>query len=141
MNNDIDLEDLSFLDEQDINETDFESFTFVDFMKMAHNAWCDGGLFDIDIEIINDAVWDTPVRVLQRRTITVEDTKMYEVWANIEVKSAKYLVPVRINAHVDEYKNKVFTWKVSNPSQCLDLPAMIKAYEDYEEYKWGDLLG
>lgn len=138
---DINLDNLSYLDVDDINETDFESVTFVDFMKMANNAWNDGGMFDVDINIIKDAVWDTPVKVLQRRVIEVDDVQMYEIWASIEVKSASYLVPIRINAHIDEYNKNMFTWKVNSPAQCVNLTGMIDAFEEHEEYKWGDLLG
>ena len=136
---DIDLDNHGFVDD-DYIEIEFESVTFIDMIKMANNAWCDGAIFDIDLRVLRDAVWDTPVKIVQRRLIDVGDQKMYEIWANAEMKSVQYQVPVRIYAHVEEYNACMFTWKTNLPNQHIDLPSMIKSYEDYVDYKLGDLL-
>lgn len=136
---DIDVDNNGFVDDEYI-EIDFESVTFIDLMKMSNNSWSDGAVFDIDLRILKDAVWDTPVKIVQRRLVDVDNHKMYEVWANVEVKSVEYPVPVRVYTHVDEYNKCMFTWKSSLPNQHIDLSSMIKSYEEYLDYKFGDLL-
>ena len=140
MNEEVNIAEYIFIDQEDIVDIDFESISFIDFLKMANNTWKDGAPFDIDMGIINDAMKSVPVKVLQRRSLKVEDQEMYEVWAGVKINGSEYLVPVRFHAHISEYNQKVFTWKVSSPSQTVDLGSVITALEEHESAQWDDLL-
>lgn len=140
MSDDLDLSNYFLIDEEDVVDVDFESVTFIDFLKMASNTWKDGANFDIDMSIIDDAIKTVPVRVLQRKHVTINNIDMYEIWAVVKVSTVDYGVPVRFHSHIADYNNNVFTWKVHCPSQKVDLDGAISAIEEYENAQFESFL-
>jgi hypothetical protein len=125
--------------EEDCIEIEYEAVTFIDFLKMAKNSWDIGAPFDVDMKIIKDSDRDTPVKILQRKTVEINGDDMYEVWGGVAT-SNPYLVPIRIYATLAEYHDSVFPWKVEVPAQNVNVDDLISALENEEDSKWEDLL-
>lgn len=140
MSKDLDLSDYFLIDEEDMVDVDFEAVAFIDFLKMTSNTWKDGANFDIDMFVIDDAIKSVPVRVLQRKHVTINDIDMYEIWALVKVESVNYSVPVRFHSHIADYNKNVFTWKVHCPAQKVDLDGAIAAIEEYENAQFESFL-
>lgn len=136
----INIEEYYFADEEDAVEVDYESIMFIDFLKMARNSWLDGAPFDIDMRIISDSITSEPVKILQRKTVKVDDNDVYEIWAGVKVKSVDYLVPVRFYSNIMRYNELMFTWKSETPSQIIKVNELISAFEEEDEAKWDELL-
>lgn len=137
---DVNITEYVEIDEEDAIDIDFESVSFIDFLKMANNAWKNDAPFDIDMDIIKEASMSTPIKVLQRRTVTINDADMYEIWGGLKMKNLDYLVAVRFHALIEDYNLNSFNWKVSTPSQSVDLDSIIKALEDHQSGQWESLL-
>ncbi len=127
----------------DNNETDemvWDTITFTDAIKMADNAWKAGASFDVEDNILINAVTSTPVKIIQSDNVKIEDQEMYVLWGVIEVAGCDFEVPIRFYAHRKEFDEKKFKWKTFEPKRSMDLESYVEAIENEEKMKWESIL-
>lgn len=132
---------LFFKTEETTEQIEWEAVSFVDFLKLANEAWLKGGGFDINQNILSIADTSSPVRILQRDKFRNSNPTLYVVWGSLVVHDSPFEIPVRFFAVPDSYKQAAFKWTINETVRSIDLTGYIDYVEELENSKWGALLG
>jgi len=127
-------------DDSETDEMVWDTITFTDAIEMADTAWKAGAAFDVEDNILINAVTSTPVKIIQSDNVMIEDQEMYVLWGVIEVEGCDFEVPIRFYAHRKEFDTKKFKWKTFEPTRSMDLESYLEAVEENESTKWASIL-